>query len=333
MSETRYVIHAVFLLGLPIVVAAFGLSPVAAAGLVLVALAWRWALALGDVMLHRQGPDLVLDTISMSHFAEKARWTLDRLGIGYREQPAAGVIGVVFTGRTVPRLRFRTGRTRSSIGNSAEILRYLWGAYAAQAGARAAFLEPTAARLDYEKRIDRYGVHLQIWVYYHILSDRGLTLKVWGVNNAGVPLWQRQLLRLCYPLLALFIRRAFAISDGQYARAAQRIEEVLSDVDTRLADGRRSILREPEISFVDIAFAALSGLWLQPAEYAAGKAESCRIARSRMPAPMLGDIDRWTRDYPRAASFVAALYRDERLAHGTFAAERGPTELPQAEAG
>jgi glutathione S-transferase len=333
MTETRYVIHTLFLLALPIGVAAFGLSPLAAVGLVLVALAWRWALALSEVLQSHKDPEPVLDTIPMSHFAEKVRWAMDRLDIRYTERPSAGVIGVLFTGRTVPRLRLRTGRARTSIGNSPEILRYLWGAHGAAAGAKAAFLEPTVTRLDYEKRIDRYGVYLQVWVFYHILSDRDLSLTVWGVNSAGVPPWQRQLLRICYPLLALFLRRAFAISDQQYARAVQQIEELLADVDTRLADGRRSILGEDEISFVDLAFAAMSGLWLQPEGYAAGKAESCRIARSRMPAAMQSDVERWIEDYPRATRFVEALYRDERLRNGTIDAGRTPSKVTQAEEG
>ena len=40
-------------------------------------------------------------------------------------------------------LRFKSGAVRSEIGNSAEILRYLWGRYSAELGSRAAHLEPT----------------------------------------------------------------------------------------------------------------------------------------------------------------------------------------------
>lgn len=332
MSDRRYLIHAIFLLSLPVLVAALGLSLWIAIALVLLALAWRWALVLGELMRRPQGSEIVLDTILMSHFAEKVRWALDRLGIPYAERPAAGIIGVLFTGRTVPRLRFRTGRTRSSIGNSPEILRYLWGAYAVTVGEAASFLEPTNARLIYEQSIDRYGASLQVWVYYHIMKDRDLTLRIWGASSSDVSRWQRLLLRISYPLLASFLRRAFAISEERYARSVQQIEELLGDIDIRLADGRGSILGDDEISFVDITFASLSGLWLQPDGYAAGKAESCRVARSRLPEPMQRDIERWIEDYPRATRFVERLYREERLP-GTNRPQAGQTPVEDVQTG
>ena len=189
MRASRRLIHAAFLFVLPIIVAVFGLSTVAAILLVLLALLWRWALSVSALVVAQKGPDIILDTICLSHFAEKARWCLDRLGVDYVEQASAGVVGVVFTGRTVPRLRFRSGIAQSSIGNSPQILRYLWGAYGVALGERAAFLEPSAARLELEQRIDRYGVDLQVWVYYHILLDRDLSLRAWGADSPLVPWW------------------------------------------------------------------------------------------------------------------------------------------------
>lgn len=53
---------------------------------------------------------------------------MDRLGVEYSERQMVGVLGVFFTGRSVPQLKIRTGLVRSTIGNSPEILRYLWAA-------------------------------------------------------------------------------------------------------------------------------------------------------------------------------------------------------------
>lgn len=325
--ERRRLIHAVFLFALPIVVAVFGLTPLAAALLVVLALLWRWLISLSSIVFPAKGPELILDTISLSHFAEKARWCLDRLGVSYTERPCAGVLGVVFAGRTVPRLRFRSGIVQSSIGNSAEVLRYLWGAYAVAQGERARFLEPTRDRLELEQRFDRYGVDLQIWVYYHLLLDRDLTLRAWGVENPLVPWWQRALLRPLFPLLAAFLRKAFRINAEHYAKAVSHIEEVLGDIESRLADGRRSILGGDESDYADITFAAISGLWLQPDGYGGGKADRCRIARNRVPAPMRADIERWIEDYPKASAFVARLYQEERMP-GTKPVDAGPTSKP-----
>jgi len=311
--STRRLIHTVFLFVLPIIVAGFGLSVWSAGLLVLAGLLWRWFIAVGQFVLPEKQPGIVLETIPASHFAEKARWCMDRLGIEYREQKCGGVLGVVFTGRTVPKLKFRTGIVRSSIGHSPEILRFLWGEYGTKLGDTAAFLATTTERLDLEQKIDRYGADLQVWLYYHLLLDRELTLRLWGNDDPEVPWWQRALMRPLYPLTALFIRRVFSITDDHYAKAVEHIDQMLSDVDTQLADGRQSILGGDELNYVDLTFAAISGLWLQPDNYGGGMADACRVARNNLPAPMRADIERWIEDYPRASSFVTRLYEQERL--------------------
>ena len=306
-------IHAAFVLTLPIVVAMFGLSVASAFGLVLLALLWRWGISLATFVAPEKTPAVILDTISASHFVEKVRWNMDAAGIEYTENASGGTLGAYFAGRTVPRLRFRTGHVQSQIGNSAEILRYLWGAYAAKLGARAAHLEATDDRLAFEKRIDRYGANLQVWMYFHLLDDRELTLHVWGVNNPQVPAWQQTANRAMFPLLAVLIRRSFRITQASYEKARHFIEELLADVDTRLADGRGSILDGDRRNYTDYAFAAMCGLWLLPENYAAGKAETSRFGRDRMPAPMREDVERWSEDFPRTIEWVESLYANERM--------------------
>jgi glutathione S-transferase len=250
--------------------------------------------------------------MALSHFVEKVRWCMDRLNIDYTERQSAGTLGVFFTGRTVPLLRVRTGIVQTSIGNSPDILRYLWGRYFASHGAAAEFLEPTTERLALEQKLDRYGRYLQVWFYTHALKDRQLTLHAWGASNPQTPGWQRLALHVLFPLLAALIRRSFALSDTQSAKAVAAMEELLGDLDLALADGRRSILGGDTINYTDITFAAFSGLWLQPPTYAGGKAEGFLIQPERMPAAMRGDIDRWTEDYPLAVGLVSRLYAQER---------------------
>ncbi|MEM9058478.1 MAG: hypothetical protein AAGD86_13440, partial [Pseudomonadota bacterium] len=221
-------------------------------------------------------------------------------------------LGAFFLGRTVPCLKLRTGSVRSSLGNSPEILRYLWGRYAATHAEATAFLAPTRERLALEQRIDRCGVALQVWVYFHILPDRALALHAWGVHSAAVPAWQRRLLGLLFPVLRALIRRSFGISEGHYARSVARVDALLDDVEGWLADGRRSLLGGEAVNFTDFAFAAINGLWLQPEGYGGGRADSVRIERARMPARMRADIERWETQYPRSTAFIAGLYRDER---------------------
>ncbi len=308
MTDKRTTIFALILFLAPIVVAWYDLSVAAAAGIVILLLLCRWLITLSGIIAPERSPELVLASISASHFVEKVRWCLDRLGVEYEERVSGGTLGAYFRGRTVPQLKVRTGVVRSVIGNSPDILRYVYGRYLPDDPTRAAFLEPTAERVQLERRIDNYGVSLQIWVYYHILADRELTLHAWGANSAATPAWQRTALRLLFPLLALLIRLSFKINDTNFARSVARIEDLLADVNADLSDGRQSLLGGDDINFTDIAFAACTGLWLMPPGYGGGKADSVRIERDRAPDAMRADIERWLDAYPAAVSWVETLY-------------------------
>jgi glutathione S-transferase len=308
MFGRRLLVHTVFLFLLPLVVAGFGLSLASASLLVLLMLLWRWAISLSVWVAPARQPGLELETISASHFVEKVRWCMDRLGVEYSERPVAGTLGAFFLGRTVPRLFFRSGAVRSSIGNSSEILRYLWGRYASELGEQSEFLEPTAERLELEQRIDRCGVDLQVWIYYHILDDRDLSLHAWGVHNPAIPAWQRLMLRLLFPMLRWLIRRSFRITPERYTRAVAHIDALLASTEELLGDGRASILGGNHINYTDIAFAAIMGLWLQPSRYGGVKADTVRVERSRYPEGMATDVDRWQSRYPLATAFIESLY-------------------------
>ena len=315
MTDRRNFIFAVLVFLAPIVVAWYGFSVAAAAGLVVLLLLGRWLINLSGIIAPEKTPELVLATISASHFVEKVRWSMDRLGVDYVEQVSGGTLGAYFRGRPVPQLKVRTGVVRSIIGNSPDILRYLYGRYLHVDPDRAAFLEPTADRVEFEKGLDTYGRCLQVWVYYHLLEDRDLTLHAWGADSPATPAWQRGALRALFPILARLIRLSFKINDSNYGRSVERIERILGDANERLADGRKSLLGGAETNYTDLAFAAFTGLWLMPNAYGGGKADTVRIERDRVPAAMRADIERWLDAFPRAASYVENLYesRQEEL--------------------
>jgi glutathione S-transferase len=310
MPDKRIALHAAFVLLLPVVVAGFGWSVWTALLLVLLAIVWRWAIVLHGFMRPPAAPEMLLETISASHFVEKVRWCMDRLRLDYEEAPWCGTLGAFYLGRTVPRLHFRTGIVRSQIGNSPEILRYLWGAYGTSHGSAAAFLEPTAERLELERSIDRCGVSLQVWIYYHLLGVPDLCKEAWGVQSELVPAWQRRLVGTLFPVQAFIIRKAFRVNESNYRKSCERIEALLGETERQLVDGRRSILGGDTVNYTDLAFAAIQGAWLQPAGYGGGA--GIRIERSRAPAAMRQDIERWIEDYPRATRFIEDLYASER---------------------
>jgi glutathione S-transferase len=280
--------------------------------LVLLLLLWRWLTVLSGFVAPANTPPLILSSIAASHFVEKVRWCMDRLGLDYVERPAGGAMGAFFLGRTVPQLKARTGAVQSVIGNSAEILRYLWGRYEVEDPARAAFLRPTKARVELESRLDQYGASLQVWVYYHVLHDRELTLRAWGAEDPATPGWQRTLLRVLFPLLRALIRRSFRITEANYQKSVSRIEALLGEAEGWLADDRPSLLNDGELNYTDFDFAAMSGLWMMCPQYGGGRAEAVRIELQRAPSAMREDVERWREKFPRVTSFVERLYREER---------------------
>ena len=314
MTGKRLLVHAIFLYLMPVLVACYGFTMWTAVALVLLLLFWRWAITLSGILKPAKVATLELESISASHYVEKVRWAMDRLGLDYQERQVGGTLGVFFRGRTVPQLKIKTGAVRSVIGNSPEILRYLWGAYGTELGDKAEFLRPTAERVALEKKLDRYGVDLQVWVYYHVLNDRQLALHAWGRDNPAIPAWQRLMLAALFPILRFLIRKSFRINDAHHAKAVEHIEAMMTSIEERLAGGQKYILGGEQSDYVDITFAALSGLWLQPLAYGGGIADAVRIERDRCPAGMREEVERWTESYPLAVGLINRLYEEERKA-------------------
>src|SRR5512134_512917 len=174
---------------LPAVVAwaGWGVGAALLVGLTFALLGIGVRLAVTLTAVRRPDQPLRLHTITFSHYVEKVRWCLDRMGVPYDEVPNAGVLGVLLAGRTVPWLEVPPGLTR--IGDSPRILRYLWGEYAGRLPAeRVWFLEPTPAVLDLEAKFDRrLGNDVRVWMYERLLADRTLTLRAWGTEEAAIP--------------------------------------------------------------------------------------------------------------------------------------------------
>jgi glutathione S-transferase len=302
-----------FLLALPLiaVTAGWGLGVTAVA--LFAGLGWKWTLTLRRTAraAHRDRRPLVLETIAASHYVEKARWCMDLLGLEYRETASVGVLGVIFTGRSVPRLRVGEGHGSSLIGDSSDILRYLWAEYGATDPAGAAFLEPSPAAVELERHIDAYGAHIRRWFYFGALPARDFMLRVWGVDDERLPRWQRWLLAVAYPGVAAFIRRALGVDPERTRASVQRVEAFLTEIEDLLADERRGLLGHGR-NYVDYAFAALSGLWLPCPGYGGGAAEGYLPPPGDWPATLREDMVRWRERFPRVVAFVEGLYNTER---------------------
>ncbi len=252
-------------------------------------------------------PELELETIGASHYVEKVRWCLDRLGLSYKEQRWAGTLGVFYIGRSVPRLKVNRGAASSDIRNSSDILRYIWGRYGHSHEAE--FLRPTQERIEWEEHIDICGRDLQRWIYFHILDDRTLTLRAWGVHDPQVPWWQRQLITAAFPVHRKLIRRAFKISTKNYEKSVAAIEALLEKTEQALADHDSSICQSSSVNYADISLAAISSLWLRPDEFGCGRFQECYFPDLKiMPTGFTQDRERWMQTYPLTVTHLQSLY-------------------------
>lgn len=314
MNITKSAFTLLLLVALPVTVAWFSLSVFWTVLLILIALFALQLSTLKALLGRPKGPELELETIQQSHFVEKVRWCMDRLGVDYQEKAMAAVFGAFFRGRSVPQLSIRTGRGRSELAESSQILRYLYGRYANDPEIQADFLEPSPERLNWEQRLDRYGVGQQVWIYYHILQEPALCKQAWGAYSKKIPVWQRWTVLVMFPLLAMMVNRAFDPSKANYAKAVEYADTVLGEAETLLADGRSSLLGGDEIDYIDITLASLSALWLQPANFASGRLGPDRIPVEQLPTAMREDMSRWREKFPLATAHMETLYDEQRLA-------------------
>jgi len=306
------VVHLLALYLLPVLVAATHWGVAAAIGVAVAAALLGIAARLFVSLRALRRPDqpLRLHTITFSHYAEKVRWCLDRLGVPYDEVQNVGILGVLLTGRTVPWLEVPPGLTR--IGDSPRILRYLWGEYAGRLpGDRTWFLEPTPAALDLEASLDRrLGNDVRVWLYSNLLSDRALSLRSWGIEEKSIPGWQRAVLFALTPVLAFAVRRMLGVTPARGARALQRTHEAFDEMDRLLADGRRYLTGET-LTFADITFASLGALAVLPPEYPGNRLGGRRLTLEDIRNPdWRAEVTRF-RARP-SGQFILRLYREER---------------------
>jgi glutathione S-transferase len=243
----------------------------------------------------------VLVTIALSHYCEKARWALDRVGLPYREQPHVPLLHRLATARgeagTVPVLVHGARRW----ADSTQILEHA----DAHQGGGLLYSRDIALRSEvaaWEERFDsELGPHTRRWAYAHLLPDAALMRRLWGHQ---APRREAALLPLLMPLARRLVRAAYRITPDSGQRSLQRVHAVFAQVDVQLADGRPFLVGD-RFSAADLTFAALAAPVLFPPE--------CRAvmpALDAVPAAMRAQIVA-LRD-SAAGRFGLRLYAQER---------------------
>lgn len=235
----------------------------------------RTKLVLGALGKKTYQEDLVLETITLSHYVEKVRWCLDHLKTPYHEEENVGILGIFLLGRRVPQLSIPA--LGITISNSSDILRYLLGKYSTDPQ-KADFLRPTPESLSLESKFDRLGELFRVVVYNKIFSstaaDRTAVIwAVWGLRQPNIPTWQKVLLRLLTPVLSGLVIRRLRVGETEAVAAIAEAETILAEVSSLLADGRPLLLstsqqQQQQPSYIDFHFAAMVGLLLLPEQYA-----------------------------------------------------------------
>ncbi len=244
---------------------------------------------------------LRLITIPISHYCEKARWSLQRAGISYLEEPHVQGLHRLYVRRagggvTVPVLVTPDG----AIGESEQILEWVDERTEPSQRLFAAGAERERA-LTLCRRLDaRLGPHGRRLIYVRMFEQRELMLRY---NDQGVPRWEDRALRVGLPLAKRFIARVLEIRPGVEREDEGVVFAELDWVAEQLADGRPYLLGE-RFSAADLTFAALAAPIVLPPVYG-------------VPLPPAGLLDAPSKDLVErgrahpAGAFALRLY-DER---------------------
>eukprot|EP00045_Choanoeca_perplexa_P013551 m.154375 g.154375 ORF g.154375 m.154375 type:complete len:309 (+) comp16382_c0_seq38:90-1016(+) len=250
----------------------------------------------------------VLHTITYSHFVERVRWAMHRVGFEYEEQQSAGIMGLLMQARTVPRLEIFSQRT--TLGSSDDILTYLWANNQDQPE-KVEFLAPKPDVIKLEAELQEVlGNQSRRWMYYHLLQTKSLGLAVWGGLEPGVPAWQRWLLPHVYPGLRTLLFKMLKINESTSERCLRKVKMLYDTLDDRLSDGRAYLFSD-KLTRADITLASLGAIsvW-QPKNYTGGRSANLPEL-DLLPDELRTEIIK-LRARP-TGKLIAKLYEQERL--------------------
>ncbi|HEY5923058.1 MAG TPA: glutathione S-transferase [Kofleriaceae bacterium] len=241
-----------------------------------------------------------LITIPFSHYCEKARWALDRVGVAYEER------GHLPLFHYFDSLRAARNRTVPVLVDGKTVIKDSTDIIAWADAQRPGSLIPIAGAqnlLAIEDDLDNhFGPHTRRWGYFHLLPNRATDQYI----TVGVPRWQKSLLGLVRPLAVRFLKRGLKIDEAGVERSRKKIEDTFDRVEQIMGDGRRYFAGD-RFTVADLTFAALAAPIVLPPNHPV----------QTFGPELFGDearaqINAW-RDRP-AGQFALRLYADDRTA-------------------
>lgn len=243
-----------------------------------------------------------LITFAVSHYCEKARWALERLGISLIEERHVPGFHWLFTrpigGSSVPVLVTDAG----TFTDSTDILHYLDAI--APLRQRLYPVDPPLRR-EVEKLEDLFdtqlGPSIRCWAYFYLFNYPNLMRKLWC---EGVPLYESILFPVVFPHVRDRAIRGYNITADSAASSLNKIRRIFEKVNQLLVDGR-SYLVGNCFSSADLSFACFAAPILLPSEYG-GKMLDLHEFPEQMAV-----VHKELRETP-AGKFGLRLFREQR---------------------
>jgi glutathione S-transferase len=239
-----------------------------------------------------------LVTIPISHYCEKARWALDRAGLGYVEERHVQGIHRLASKRAGGRGTLPVLITEHGVfADSESIVRYA-----------DLHLEPQQRLFTGDPEVERLSTALdeglgpdgRRLIYAHMLPRPGLML---AFNNQGVPAWEATAITRLYPLAVRWATRELEIKNLADDRA--KVLDAFDRIAARLSDGRKHLAGD-RFTAADLTFACLAAAVVLPPEYGVALPQP-----SELPDPVRDDVERF-REHP-AGAYALWLFANLRV--------------------
>jgi glutathione S-transferase len=205
-------------------------------------------------------------TIPISHYCEKVRWGLERLGLAYHEE--AHIQGFHYW-RTYRLSRQLLVPVLIDIGEtitgSASILRHL-ERYARPEDKLYPDTPPLRTRVgELEALFDNVlGVESRRWFYFQYRQEPASTIL--RLIAQRVPVHERLVARWLLRPMQAFARKRLNISPQTVEAGLEQVSQILARTDALLADGRRYLLGD-RFTAADLSFACLMAPFTLPRRY------------------------------------------------------------------
>ena len=244
-----------------------------------------------------------LITIPMSHYCEKARWGLERLGLKYHEERHLQCFHYprtywVSRGANVPVLI----DGNKVIADSTNILKHL-DQYAEPDKRLYPEDLTECAQVDaLEELFDEVlGIESRRCVYHHFINR---PIKALRTAGEGAPITEKILMPLIYPLFMLIINSYINPTKDNVESGLQKIREIIKKTDSMLENSGPYLLGA-RFTAADLTLASMMAPLVLPTNY------GIRLPKiDELPAKMRPDVEEFINT--RTGKYVLSLFNNEK---------------------